>query len=96
MIILKVRVLFEVELDDCINLIVLNKDEVDRVEIFLEDCICEVNICYNEEVVNIINLEEFKKCFGLWKGKYLFDGIEEVKGNLEGFIIVIDDVIDKI
>lgn len=88
--------MFEVELDDCINLIVLNKDEVDRVEIFLKDCICEVYICYDERVLNIIDLKEFKIYFSLWKGKYLFDGVEEVKVNLEGFIIVIDDVIDKI
>lgn len=92
----KVRALFEAESDDCINLIALNKDEADRAETLLKDCICEVYICYDERVLNIIESKEFKTRFSPWKGKYLLDGVEEAKVNPEGFIIATDDVIDKI
>lgn len=91
-----IKALFEAESDDCVNLIALNKDEADRAETLLEDFICEVEIFYDERILNIIDSEEFETRFGQWKGKYLLDRVEEANVNPEGFIIATDDVIDKI
>lgn len=78
MIELKIGVLFEVELDYCVNLIVLSFIEVDKVVKVLEDFIYEIFICYIDIFVRDIFLNDFKEYFDKWKGKYLFDGFEIV------------------
>lgn len=93
---LKIMVLFEVELDDCVNLIGLNVKEVERVEKCFEEFICEVFFCYNDKILEDIDLKEFKECFDIWKGKFVFEGLKEVNSEVEGSLFVIDDVIDRL
>lgn len=93
---LKIMVLFEVELDDCVNLIGLNVKEVERVEKCFEEFICEVFFCYNDKILEDIDLKEFKEYFDIWKGKFVFEGLIEVKSEVEGSLFVIDDVIDRL
>lgn len=78
MIDLKIRVLFEVELDYRVNLIVLNFIEVDKVVKVLEDFIYEIFIYYIDIFVKDIFFNDFKEYFDKWEGKYLFDGFEIV------------------
>lgn len=80
-------------LDDCVNLMVFNKNDVDRVEVFLEDFICEVLFCYIDKILEKINFEGFKKYFGIWNGKFVFDGLE-LKNEI--YFFVIDDVVYRL
>lgn len=75
---LKIKVLFEVELDYCVNLIVLDFIEVDRVVKVLEDFVYEIFILYIDIFMRDIFFNVFKYYFDKWKGKYLFEGLKIV------------------
>lgn len=93
---LKIMALFELESDDCVNLIGLNANEVDRAERVFEDSICEVPFCYNDKILKDIDSEEFKECFDIWKGKFVFDGLKEAKNDADGSLFATDDVVDRL
>lgn len=93
---LKIMALFEVESDDCVNLIGLNAKEAERAEKCFEESICEVPFCYNDKILEDIDSKEFKECFDIWKGKFVFEGLIEAKSEAEGSLFATDDVIDRL
>lgn len=72
----QIHALFETVSDDCVNLMALNKNEADRAEALLKDSICEFFFGFTDKILEKINSEGFKKQFGMWNGKFVFDGLE--------------------
>lgn len=89
----QIHALFETVSVDCVNLMALNKNEADRAEALLKDSICEVSFGYTDEIFKKINSEGFKKHFGMWNGKFVFDGLESEE---EIHLFATDDVVYRL
>lgn len=89
-----IKALFEVESDNCVNLMAMNSFETDKAVKVLEDSIQEIPICYTDALMKKISSDDFKQYLDKWEGKYLFDGLKTAIEDPEGILLATDDIVD--
>lgn len=92
----KIKALFEVESDYCVNLIALDSIEADRAVKVLEDSVHEIPILYTDTLMRDISSNVFKHHFDKWKGKYSFEGLKTAMQDPEGIFLATDDIVDDL